>query len=174
MKPCSICKIEKPLDAFDRRTHAKDGRRAQCRQCRKEVEYAKRGPLAGFANGLRSGYGMSIDDYRGILAHQGGQCAVCRESLTRPVVDHDHKTGRVRGLICFRCNTWLSAFENQAFMKAATRYLREHAMLPPPYEFYKNARHFEQLQRNKKATQAKQRAHPKMVAIRERMKHLIN
>jgi hypothetical protein len=59
-------------------------------------------------------------------------------------------------------------------MKAATRYLREHAMLPPPYEFYKNARHFEQLQRNKKATQAKQRAHPKMVAIRERMKHLIN
>jgi hypothetical protein len=91
----------------------------------------------------------------------------------RPVIDHDHTTGRVRGLVCFRCNSWLAAIENVAFSKAAHRYLREHAMLPPTYEFYKNPRHFEQLRRNKAQRDAKRKAQPRLAAIQERMQHLI-
>ncbi|MDQ2690360.1 MAG: endonuclease VII domain-containing protein, partial [Chloroflexota bacterium] len=51
-------------------------------------------------------YGLGRDEYDVLLELQGGRCAVCR---TRPkskrlVVDHDHKTGAVRGLLCARCN----------------------------------------------------------------------
>src|SRR4030095_5891749 len=173
MKPCCHCKVVKSLSEFSLDKRKPDGRQNRCKQCRRTVESAQRKPLIGFANGLRSGYGMSVDDFLGILAAQGGQCAICRCRLMRPVIDHDHTTGRVRGLVCFRCNSWLAAIENVAFSKAAHRYLREHAMLPPTYEFYKNPRHFEQLRRNKAQRDTKRKAQPRLPAIQERMQHLI-
>lgn len=56
---------------------------------------------------LRRTYGITEDEYQRVLAHQGGKCAIC---LTKPAagknlhVDHDHRTGLVRGLLCMRCN----------------------------------------------------------------------
>lgn len=117
---------------------------------------------------------MSVDDFLGILIAQGRQCAICRHSLTRPVIDHDHTTGRVRGLVCFRCNSWLAAIENVKFVTAAHRYLREHVMLPPTHEFYKNRRHFEQLRRNKAKQTAKRKAHPRLAAIHDRIHQLVS
>lgn len=65
-------------------------------------------------------YGITEAGYNELLANQGGVCAICRrpETLVRRgllsplMVDHDHSTGRVRGLICSRCNlglAWLEA-----------------------------------------------------------------
>lgn len=54
---------------------------------------------------LRRRYGITQAQYDALLAHQGGVCAICGgKRRYRLLVDHDHKTGRVRGLLCRRDN----------------------------------------------------------------------
>ena len=57
---------------------------------------------------LSKSYGISLDEYCSMLDSQGGVCAICKEkckSGRRLSVDHDHRTGSIRGLLCSRCNT---------------------------------------------------------------------
>jgi hypothetical protein len=58
---------------------------------------------------LRRTHNISLEEYEAILVHQGGHCAICPASGgTRSLhVDHDHKTGAVRGLLCFFHNALL-------------------------------------------------------------------
>ena len=55
---------------------------------------------------VKKKYGLSESEYRAILAAQGGHCAIC-PSTDRLVVEHNHDTGEVRGIVCNRCNTAL-------------------------------------------------------------------
>jgi hypothetical protein len=84
-------------------------------------------------------YGITAEGYDALLKAQGGKCAICR---ARPVskrlaVDHDHKTGAVRGLLCSRCNHDLmgSAWDSLAIAVALWHYLNtpptSGAWLPP-------------------------------------------
>lgn len=64
-------------------------------------------------------YGLTEVDYQRMLATQNGRCAICgttqgrRKSDDHPLyVDHDHKTGKVRGLLCQPCNSALGMFED--------------------------------------------------------------
>lgn len=58
-----------------------------------------------------------------MLAAQGGLCAICREAPATHV-DHDHATGKVRGLLCFNCNGALGQFrDRQDLMLRAVVYL---------------------------------------------------
>ena len=74
-------------------------------------------------------YGLTLDDYDRLWARQVGRCAVCRrepgaKKLDRLHVDHDHASGRVRGLLCGRCNVGLGAFGDDAErMRAAALYV---------------------------------------------------
>lgn len=64
---------------------------------------------------LQYRYGLSEQDYEAMFTKQGGLCGVCKkppETGTRFVVDHDHKTGRVRGLLCNTCNTTVGRYES--------------------------------------------------------------
>ena len=58
---------------------------------------------------LKRTYGISIADYNGMLKRQGGVCAGCgwspKPGQRRLHVEHNHRTGRVRGLVCWRCNS---------------------------------------------------------------------
>lgn len=66
------------------------------------------------------------DEYDRRLNEQGGGCAICGEFPTEKklAVDHDHETGRVRGLLCMRCNTALGHFEDSiTLLEAAIDYL---------------------------------------------------
>jgi Recombination endonuclease VII len=59
---------------------------------------------------LRKRFGLTIDVYGALLAAQDGTCAICStptENDSALHVDHDHETGRVRGLLCMRCNNAL-------------------------------------------------------------------
>jgi len=51
-------------------------------------------------------YGISKEQYDFMIENQGGKCAICKSSWTKkgPTVDHDHATGKVRGILCSNCN----------------------------------------------------------------------
>lgn len=75
-------------------------------------------------------YGLSIDGYREILAAQGGACAICGgpPGTKRFAVDHDHRTGKVRGLLCSMCNTALERIDSvDGWVARATAYLNKGA-----------------------------------------------
>ena len=63
--------------------------------------------------------------YHELLATQDGGCAVCHvpPKTRRLDVDHDHKTGRVRGLLCHRCNRMLPAWVSPTKLRALADYL---------------------------------------------------
>lgn len=77
---------------------------------------------------LRREFGISLAQYREMLQKQGGVCALC-ECVCRTgnslAVDHDHRTGKVRGLLCFRCNLALErADAHPTWLQSAGQYLR--------------------------------------------------
>lgn len=61
-------------------------------------------------------YGMTLEDYDKMFVAQNGQCAICQKHQSELkhtlVVDHNHKTGKIRGLLCNRCNTLLGHIEH--------------------------------------------------------------
>lgn len=78
-------------------------------------------------NALKSIYGISSADYSVMLEKQHGVCKICNGSCTsgrRLAVDHCHVTGKVRGLLCSRCNTSIGKFEDSVdLLKSAIAYL---------------------------------------------------
>jgi hypothetical protein len=63
---------------------------------------------------LRSRFGITADEYDAMLAAQGGRCAICRrepDGRSRLAVEHDHKTRRIRGLVCRSCNRTIALIE---------------------------------------------------------------
>lgn len=75
---------------------------------------------------LRKTYGISLADYDRMLKAQGGGCAICgRKPKKRALdVDHSHCSGRVRGLLCHRCNRGLTWYgDNPVLFRKAAAYL---------------------------------------------------
>lgn len=76
---------------------------------------------------VKSKYGITRDDYEAMMEAQGGACAICLrapEPGRHLAVDHEHDTGRVRGLLCRTCNSALGLFyENTDSMRRAIAYL---------------------------------------------------
>ena len=76
---------------------------------------------------LKEAYGITIQDYDRILASQGGKCAICKGGTSKRhfAVDHNHKNGQIRGLLCARCNTGLARFmDNITNLRRAVRYMK--------------------------------------------------
>jgi hypothetical protein len=75
---------------------------------------------------FKSQYGISMREHKAMLARQRGVCAICRRQSGRAAlgVDHCHKTGKVRGLLCPSCNFGLGFFrDDPSLTRAATAYL---------------------------------------------------
>lgn len=89
---------------------------------------------------MRRQYGISMEEFDALLEFQGGGCAICSkpiEKLRRRMnIDHDHKTGKVRGILCSGCNTGLGHLgDNVEGLKKALYYLEN-----TPFDEYANAR----------------------------------
>ena len=76
---------------------------------------------------LKAKYGITLEDFHKWAEEQGGLCAICRHPPNgrRLSVDHDHSTGRIRGLLCHNCNSMLGlARDRPAVLQAAIEYLK--------------------------------------------------
>jgi hypothetical protein len=75
---------------------------------------------------LKYKYGITESEYEIIRKNQNNKCGICKIELDeiKCCVDHDHKTGMVRGLLCDRCNTGIGRFEDDVYLLIkATKYL---------------------------------------------------
>lgn len=80
---------------------------------------------------LKRAYGISLEEYTAMEIAQNKQCKICGTSSfygrTRFAVDHCHETGKVRGLLCTKCNAGLGMFEdNPERLISALSYLKEY------------------------------------------------
>lgn len=142
--------------AFTRDKTRKDGYAYYCRQCKKELhdtyhakhpekrsQYNKaRKPRdvmekrhSGFKSRLKR-YGLTEEEYEDRVQRQHKLCMICGKPETakyagkpkRLAVDHNHHTGKVRDLLCYRCNSVIGyAHEDSAILRTAALYLERHA-----------------------------------------------
>ena len=80
--------------------------------------------------------GITLTEKNKIQAEQGNKCKICYQDFSadvKPVVDHCHTSGKVRGLLCNNCNVGLGMFQDNplVFIKAA-EYLKEQGEEAPP------------------------------------------
>ena len=70
-------------------------------------------------------YGLTVGQYRDMIERQHGLCGICAKPLDRIDIDHDHTTGRVRGLLCHACNIGVGAFQDDpVILMRAIQYLQ--------------------------------------------------
>jgi Recombination endonuclease VII len=127
VKTCTKCDVEKTLASFS-------PNRGSCKQCgalgaaQWRKEHPERHLASTRSSKLRS-YGLTEDQYREMHDQQRGLCAICTEPCKlgrRLAVDHCHTTGRVRGLLCARCNMSIGKFEDRVeLLQSAISYLQE-------------------------------------------------
>ncbi len=74
-------------------------------------------------------FGLTEDSFNVIMVKQNGVCAICKnpEPAKRALaIDHNHQTGKIRGLLCTRCNQGIGCFVDQPLiLEAAIKYLQE-------------------------------------------------
>lgn len=137
-KVCGTCHLEKPIDEFHAHATAPDRHQSRCKPCAVEIamRWNKEHPEAFRRNArthkLRKEYGITQAEYEAMVERQKGACAVCRRppKTGRLHIDHDHDSGKVRGLLCMPCNSFLGKIsEDVVILKRAVAYLTGHATL---------------------------------------------
>jgi hypothetical protein len=109
------------------RTHREARRAAVSRWRKKHPDYE-------FEQRLKRDYGITLGDYWRLFVDQKGVCAICKKperrtdprtkTCSRLAVDHDHTRNKVRGLLCYRCNTAIGLFrEDPILLQKAKCYL---------------------------------------------------
>lgn len=132
-KTCTRCGNTKSRVEFHACKKFPDGLQYACKECQKTYnkERARVSPVAKRYqrfSALKYRYGLAPEQYDAMLAAQGGHCAIC--PATEPgrkrkffCVDHDHDTGKVRGLLCYACNSFRVGKNTLETAKMVVRYL---------------------------------------------------
>jgi len=116
-KYCPRCKVTLPVASFDL-SSVGDGYQTACKTCRNLVKR------------ISKYQGYDYAQFHDMMDAQDGRCKICQIPDVL-VIDHDHKTGAVRGLICQPCNLGLGAFKDkERSLLEAIQYLRESKGLP--------------------------------------------
>lgn len=155
MKHCPSCNTEKAAESFWNLASSRDGKQARCKDCqrasRERYRLANPGEERAKAsarywaqktqhnansrkNHLRRTFGLTLEQYDKMLADQNGGCAICAAPPSRGrslAVDHHHESGKVRALLCDRCNRLIGlAEENWTLLSDAASYVCGHNTRP--------------------------------------------
>ena len=126
-KPCEVCSVTGKYYA-----------KGKCNSCYTKARLADKPDVAarykrnGKDKALQKSYGITLDLYEKMYDNQGGRCGICEELFEDTAnhgnhfsVDHDHKTGLVRALLCTNCNFGIGHFkEDETRLSSALMYLR--------------------------------------------------
>lgn len=138
IKICACCKQSLDSIHFHNKKEAKDGLQSYCKKCKTIRRQIRRShtPDCKIKNKsyyLKSTYGITQLDFDLLYKNQNSQCKICNDSISNIIgntksrkahVDHDHLTGKVRGLLCTKCNTLLGmANDSIPILKEAIKYL---------------------------------------------------
>lgn len=126
MKECTQYHAVKPLAEFHRHKRGTQGRHSWCKGCYnayKKDRSRNNTPEMRRKWNLSGRYGLTEDDVNVMIAMQGGKCTVCEGPLKNYRIDHDHVTGKVRGILCHRCNLLIAGMEDPEFKTRAEMYL---------------------------------------------------
>lgn len=131
MKTCPKCGGTKPLTDFSKNKSRRDGRDVWCKACAKTARVYN--PKVARAQNIKR-YGITLQDYEDLLCMCDAKCMVCGQTASEHkqhtgkflCVDHDHITGKVRGLLCHRCNLVVGRMEdNPDLLVRAASYLTD-------------------------------------------------
>ncbi|MFZ6004635.1 MAG: endonuclease domain-containing protein [Actinomycetota bacterium] len=140
LKRCRECRASKPLESFPLQKQGRLGRHPLCKACRAAQErsrYARnREEILEAARtddrrkqrvrwrALARKYGLGRHEHETLFVAQRGCCAICERRHAVLVVDHDHRTGMVRGLLCVNCNFALGELrDDPTRCESAAQYL---------------------------------------------------
>ena len=113
-KFCRGCSRILPYTEWHRTRSSRDGYATACKGCRS---------ARGRRDHLKRIFGLTPEALDAVIASQGGVCAICRDSKPQHI-DHDHRSGRVRGVLCGPCNMGLGLFKDDPRrLDAASDYL---------------------------------------------------
>lgn len=136
-KKCTKCGKTKSLSDFNKRSASKDGLTSRCTQClnTKALQIRKDRPDSTRGYNLKVRFDMSISDYNNLFLKQRGLCAICKKpEISKDkagkykwlCVDHNHNTGKVRGLLCQNCNTGIGLLrDSKKVLESAIKYLNK-------------------------------------------------
>lgn len=120
-KTCIVCGETKPISKFSAYTKKSTGVKYVKNVC-SYCKHRKRD--------IKKKYGISMEDYDNMLKEQGGSCAICGSTVSynsrrnKFDIDHCHKTGKVRGLLCNKCNKGIGYFNDDvSLLTRALEYL---------------------------------------------------
>ena len=141
---CYSCKRSKSLSCFMSDSSRPYGKSYQCKLCKRDEarKRSRKNSTTYKSNYYRQNiikYGLSVEQYEQLLATQSGCCAICcrpetafacKKYSTKPrrlSIDHNHETGKVRGLLCSKCNGAIGMlYENDITLHNARAYLEQH------------------------------------------------
>ena len=133
-KVCFGCKEEKDFSLFPNCKKSKSGIRPRCKACYSSVNKKNR-KIRGWTEQdkdvrLQRTFGLKPGQYVEMLEEQDYKCAVCgtteQENKKRLAVDHCHKTGKIRKLLCHKCNCALGMVDdNKDTLSSLISYLME-------------------------------------------------
>ena len=134
------CGKLKPISEFYRNSEAVSGFSYQCKECRNKSRKEIYSKTDNFQRAARRGilkkFNMTLNEYDELLEKQNGVCAICGEINKhgwRLAVDHDHRTGKIRGLLCHYCNVALGQVnENVNTLSKMITYLTTHSRAMAP------------------------------------------
>jgi hypothetical protein len=136
MKKCTKCGVEKPLSEFYKDKSRPSGQRNSCKSCDKLKSHLwrKQDPNktreCWRASKLKKKYNITNQQYEEMKIFQNNKCEICCKELGfgyLSAIDHCHKTGKVRALLCRNCNLLLGmAKDSVDILKSAQAYLEKY------------------------------------------------
>jgi Recombination endonuclease VII len=134
MKTCKICGLEKSLTKFrSYRTKTKGFvHRDECQECKYKYEKRRKAsnPDSVKSWWLHKKFNMTLVQYKELEKSQGGVCAICSKSQNNKclAVDHDHQTGKIRALLCDKCNRGIGLLgDSSTIISRALEYVKKHS-----------------------------------------------